>query len=145
MNRAEDAVSCFKEGFNCAQSVFSSYAPQFGLNRELALKIATSFGGGMARMGKTCGAATGAFMVIGLKFGRVRAQDEQIRDQNYGLVREFVKRFEARNGSIVCRELLDCDISTPEGLKLAQDNKLFENVCPRFIRDAAEIVAQILI
>jgi C_GCAxxG_C_C family probable redox protein len=144
MNRVEDAVSCFKEGFNCAQSVFSSYAPQFGLSRELALKISTSFGGGMARMGKTCGAVTGAFMVIGLKCGRVSSQDEQTRDKNYGLVREFVKKFEARNGSIVCRELLDCDISTPEGLKLAQDNKLFENVCPKFIRDAAEIVAQLI-
>jgi C_GCAxxG_C_C family probable redox protein len=144
MNRAEDAVSCFKEGFSCAQSVFSSYAPQFGLNRELALKIATSFGGGMARMGKTCGAVTGAFMAIGLSCGRVRAQDEQIKEKNYGLVREFVRRFEARNGSIICRELLDCDISTPEGLKFAQDNKLFENVCPKFVRGAAEIVAQLI-
>jgi C_GCAxxG_C_C family probable redox protein len=106
--------------------------------------ISTSFGGGMARMGKTCGAVTGAFMVIGLKCGRVSSQDEQTRDKNYGLVREFVKKFEARNGSIVCRELLDCDISTPEGLKFAQDNKLFENVCPKFIRDAAEIVAQLI-
>jgi C_GCAxxG_C_C family probable redox protein len=144
VNRTEDAASYFKEGFSCSQSVFSSYAPQLGLNRELALKIATSFGGGMARMGKTCGAVTGALMVIGLRWGRVRAQDEQIRDKNYGLVREFVKRFEARNGSIVCRELLDCDISTPEGLKFARDNKLFENVCPKFVRDASEIVAQLI-
>lgn len=144
MNRAEDAVSLFKEGFNCSQSVLASYASELGLNRELALKVATSFGGGMARMGKTCGAVTGAFMVIGLKYGRVSAQDEQTRDKNYGLVREFVNRFKARNGSIVCRELLDCDISTPEGSKLAQDNKLFENVCPKFVRDAAEIVAQLI-
>jgi len=144
MNRAEDAVSLFKEGFNCSQSVLTSYASELGLKRELALKVGTSFGGGMARMGKTCGAVTGAFMVIGLKYGRVSAQDEQTRDKNYGIVREFVNRFTARNGSIVCRELLDCDISTPEGLKLAQDNKLFENVCPKFVRDAAEIVAQLI-
>lgn len=144
MNRAEDAVSLFKEGFNCSQSVLTSYASELGLNRELALKVATSFGGGMARMGKTCGAVTGAFMVIGLKYGRISAQDEQTRDKNYGLVRDFVNRFKSRNGSIVCRELLDCDISTPEGLKLAKDNKLFENVCPKFVRDAAEIVAQLI-
>jgi len=144
MNRAEDAVSLFKEGFNCSQSVLTSYASELGLKRELALKVGTSFGGGMARMGKTCGAVTGAFMVIGLKYGRVSAQDEQTRDKNYGIVREFVNRFTARNGSVVCRELLDCDISTPEGLKLAQDNKLFENVCPKFVRDAAEIVAQLI-
>jgi C_GCAxxG_C_C family probable redox protein len=144
MNRAEDAVSFFKEGFNCSQSVFASHASEFGLSREVALKISTSFGGGMARMGKTCGAVTGAFMVIGLKHGRTSAQDEQTRDRNYEIVREFVKRFKARNGSIVCRELLDCDLSTPEGLKLAQDNNLFENVCPKFVSDAADILAQLI-
>ncbi len=144
MNRVEDAVSFFKEGFNCSQSVFASHASEFGLSREVALKISTSFGGGMARMGKTCGAVTGAFMVIGLKYGRVSIDDEQARDKTYKIVREFVNRFKARNGSIICRELLDCDLSTPEGLKLAHDNNLFENVCPKFVRDSAEILAQLI-
>jgi C_GCAxxG_C_C family probable redox protein len=73
MDKVDSAVSSFKEGFNCSQSVFSTYSRLFGLNHEVALKIAQGFGGGFARMGQTCGAVTGAFMVIGLKYGKVKA------------------------------------------------------------------------
>jgi len=144
MNKADLAVSCFKEGFSCSQAVFSTYSALFGLNREIALKIAGAFGGGMGRMGETCGAVTGAFMVIGLKYGKTQAKDNQAREKTYELVREFVKRFKARHGSILCRELLGYDISTPQGLKLAREKQRFATVCPQFIRDAVEIVEEIL-
>ncbi len=144
MDKADLAVSCFKEGFSCSQAVFSTYSALFGLNREIALKIAGAFGGGMGRMGETCGAVTGAFMVIGLKYGKTQAKDNQAREKTYELVREFVKRFKARHGSILCRELLGYDISTPQGLKLAREKQRFATVCPQFIRDAVEIVEEIL-
>ena len=67
MKRSKHAVSCFKDGFSCSQALLSTYGDQFGLNHELALKVSGAFGGGMGRMGETCGAVTGAFMVIGLK------------------------------------------------------------------------------
>lgn len=144
MDRVERAVSCFKEGFSCSQAILSSYGEQFGLNRELALKVSGAFGGGMARMGETCGAVTGAFMVIGLKYGKTKVEDEQAKERAYSLVREFVDRFKSRNGSIVCRELLGCDISTPEGSDLAKEKNLFATLCPKFVQDAAEIIEQIL-
>ncbi len=144
MNRVERAVSCFKEGFSCSQAMLSSYGPQLGLNHELALKVSGAFGGGMARMGETCGAVTGAFMVIGLKYGKTKFEDEQAKEKTYSLVKEFVDRFKSRNGSIVCRELLGCDISTPEGRDLAKEKNLFATLCPKFVQDAAEIIEQIL-
>jgi len=144
MNRVERAVSCFKEGFSCSQAMLSTYGPQLGLNHELALKVSGAFGGGMARMGETCGAVTGAFMVIGLKYGKTKVEDEQTKEKTYSLVREFVDRFKFRNGSIVCRELLGCDISTPEGRDLAKEKNLFTTLCPKFVQDAAEIIEQIL-
>ena len=144
MNRVERAVSCFKEGFSCSQAMLSTYGPQLGLNHELALKVSGAFGGGMARMGETCGAVTGAFMVIGLKYGKTKVEDEQAKERAYSLVREFVDRFKSRNGSIVCRELLGCDISTPEGSDLAKEKNLFATLCPKFVQDAAEIIEQIL-
>ena len=140
MNRGERAASHFEEGFSCSQSVLSAYGPDLGLDRETALKVATGFGGGMGHMGETCGAVTGAFMVIGLKHGRIRAEDEETRDKAYSLIAEFAERFKSRNGSMVCRELLGCDIGTPEGLELARE----KNVCPGFVRDAAEIIEEIL-
>ena len=144
MSQVECAVSCFEEGFSCAQAVFSAYGPQYGLDRELALKVAGAFGGGMGHMGHVCGAVTGAFMVIGLKYGKTRPEDNETRDKAYSLVQEFTRRFESRNGSIVCRELLGHDISTPAALEMAREKGLFENLCPRLVQDAAEIIEEIL-
>jgi len=115
-----------------------------GMERDVALKTAQSFGGGMAQMGQTCGAVTGAFMVIGLKYGRTRADDDEAKRRTYALVREFVEQFKARNGTILCRELLGCDISTPEGNRAAKEKGLFSTVCPGFVRDAVGILEKIL-
>ena len=98
----------------------------------------------MGRMGETCGAVTGAFMVIGLRYGKIKSEDEQTKEKAYSLVREFVEKFKSRNGSVLCRELLGYDISVPEGMKLAIDKNLSAILCPKFIQDAAEIVEEIL-
>ena len=98
----------------------------------------------MGRMGETCGGVTGALMVIGLRYGKTEIQDKQEKEMTYGLVKEFVNRFKSRNGSIVCRELLGCDISTPEGLSIAKEKNLIATLCPKFVQDAAEIMEQIL-
>ena len=144
MNRVELAVSCFKEGYTCSQALLSAYSAKFGLDRETALRIADGFGGGMGSMGETCGAVTGAFMVIGLKHGRTVVEDRDAHRKTNSLVNDFMRLFKHRNGSIVCRELLGCDISTPEGLNSAREKKLFTTVCPKYIQDAAEIVEELL-
>ena len=144
MTEAEKAVSCFREGFMCSQAVLSAYAEQLGFDREDALKVSAAFGGGMGRMGETCGAVTGAFMVIGLKYGRTAVEDRGSHEKTTRLVREFVDQFKAVNGSIVCRELLGCDLSTPDGLKTFVDKKLRDSLCAKLVRDAAEILKQLL-
>jgi C_GCAxxG_C_C family probable redox protein len=144
MNPVERAVACFEEGFNCSQSAFSAYAEQFGVDRETALKIAAGFGGGMGRMAGTCGAVSGAFMVIGLKYGAVDGEDKPAKEKTYERVREFARRFTERNGSLLCKVLLDCDISTPEGYKRAKEQNLFSTRCSQFVRDAVEILEEML-
>ena len=144
MSKVKEAVICFTEGFNCSQAVFSTFAPEIGLDKESALKISSSFGGGMARMGETCGAVTGALMVIGLKSGNTNASDKQAKERTYGVVRDFVSRFEQLNGSIKCKDLLCCDISTTEGAKIANEKQLFTTLCPKFVEDAVLIIEQIL-
>lgn len=143
MSKAEMAVSRFEEGFMCSQAVFSSYSEDLGLSDDDALRIAEPFGGGMG-LGKTCGAVTGALMVIGLKHGRVEAEDDEAKKKAYELTQQFVKAFEARNGSIECSGLLNVDISTREGLVQARKQGLFESQCPKFVQDAAEIIEDIL-
>lgn len=144
MSKVQEALDCFERGFNCAQAVLSVYGTSPELGRKTALRIATPFGAGMARMAKTCGAVTGAFMVIGLAHGRFKRDDYAARDHTYELVHEFVRRFTARNGSIVCRDLLGCDVSTPEGLKRAEEEHLVEEKCPDYVRYAAELLEELL-
>lgn len=144
MNRIQKAVSCFKKGFSCSQAVLSTYSQSLGLDRDTALKISQSFGGGMAHLGEACGAVTGAFMVIGLKHGRIKAEDIQAKDKTYEIVSEFVKRFKDTHRSISCTELLGCDLNTPEGLKTAEETALADTLCPQFVQSAAEILEKIL-
>ena len=145
MNKPEEAVECFKQTFSCSQAVFSAYAPEFGIDMETALKIAGAFGGCIAHMCETCGAVTGAFMVIGLKYGKTRAEDEPAKEKTYQVVREFVEKFKSRNGSIVCRELTGCDMSSPEGLQTFKEKNILKTHCTKFVRDAAEIVEKLIL
>ncbi len=144
MDKADRAVSSFKEGLNCSQSVLSTYSKLFGLNHEVALKIAQAFGGGMARMGQTCGAVTGAFMVIGLKHGKVKAEDEEAKEKTYEIVKEFVKRFKSLHGSIMCKDLLGYDLDIPEELEEVEEKQICENRCPEFLKNAVEILGKLL-
>ncbi len=95
-------------------------------------------------MADTCGAVTGAFMVIGLKHGKIKAEDEEAKRKAYSLVKEFVKRFKAKHNSIVCRELLGCDISKPEGMQHFKEMKLIDGICPKLVESAAGILEEIL-
>jgi C_GCAxxG_C_C family probable redox protein len=144
VSKVELAVATFGEGFNCSQAVLSALAPDLGLDRETALRVAGAFGAGIARMGQTCGAVSGALMVLGLKHGQTQAEDKPAKEEMYALAREFMVRFEVRNGSILCQELLAYDISTPEGMQLIKDKGLFTSLCPRLVSNAVEIVEQLL-
>jgi len=110
----------------------------------MALKASEAFGRGMGQ-GETCGAVTGAFMVIGLKHGRVKVEDKAAKENTYRLVKEFVAGFESRNGTIICKELLRKGArNTPREKKLTAAKNPMAAICSKFVRDAAEIIEQIL-
>jgi C_GCAxxG_C_C family probable redox protein len=144
MTKAERAVASFQEGFSCSQAVFTAFSDDYGLDRTAALRISQAFGGGMAHLGEACGAVTGAFMVIGLKHGRTRAEDLAARDKTYALMQSFARRFKELHCSLTCRCLLGCDIGTEEGMQAARDKNLFQTLCVQYVHDAAEIVESLL-
>jgi C_GCAxxG_C_C family probable redox protein len=144
MDRVELAVSLFRKGFSCSQALLAAYGDCFGLDGEVALRIAAGFGGGMGRMAETCGAVTGAFMLIGLKHGATDAKDRQAKEKTHAAVREFAKKFMACHESLVCRELLGCDISTPEGSQMAKEGKLSSTICAGLVKSAAQIFEEMI-
>ncbi|HVM71698.1 MAG TPA: C-GCAxxG-C-C family protein [Anaerolineales bacterium] len=138
---AEIAATTFSQKYNCSQSVFLAFAQTLGLDRETALRLASPFGGGIARQGEVCGAVTGALMALGLARGTVTPAD---KERIYNLSRDFMQRFEQKHGTILCRNLIDCDISTPAGYQAATEKRVFTLICPLLVQDAAEIVQQLL-
>ncbi|MGA2586499.1 MAG: C-GCAxxG-C-C family protein [Candidatus Aminicenantales bacterium] len=144
MKKSERAAALFQEGFSCSQAVFATFSEDFGLDRDISLRLSQAFGGGMAHMGEACGAVTGAFMLIGLKYGRTKADDLEARDRTYAKMRQFTDKFKALHCSIQCRCLLGLDIGTEEGMRLAREKNLFQTLCSNYVRNAAEIVEEIL-
>ena len=140
-SKAKDAVACFNEGFNCAQAVLSTYCEQFGLDRETALRVACGLGGGMGRLQETCGAVSGAYLVIGLKYGQSAKGDAAVKEKTYALVQEFARRFEAKNKSTNCRVLLGADLIGGDRQTASERVK---RICPQMVQDAAEILESLL-
>jgi C_GCAxxG_C_C family probable redox protein len=139
--KAEKAQSRFEEEFSCSQSVLSTLAPELGLDEETALKIASAFGGGMMRRGEVCGAVTGALMVLGLKYGSSNPDEEEaVREAS----QELMKRFEEKNGSLLCRELLGYRLIVPEEMEAAKESGVFNTVCPLMVHNATTLTEEIM-
>lgn len=143
MSRIANAVNNFLEEYACSQAILSAYCELFNLNRETALKLSAGFAGGM-RMGKTCGAVTGAYMVLGLKLAEQNCEKPEGRKRIYEAVCEFTKKFEEINGTVNCKELLGCDISTADGMQTAKQQNLFKTICPEFVKDSAELLEKMI-
>lgn len=136
MSRIDEAVQLFEGSYLCSQAVFAVFSEDLGLSKENAFKIGACFGSGM-RQGEVCGACTGALMALGLKYGDDKPKCDEVSDK-------FFEEFKKENGSFICRDLLECDISTPEGVKQALDNNLFREVCPKMVASAVEITEKIM-
>lgn len=144
MHEADAAISLFARGFNCSQSVLLAFAPRFGMEGGVAARLASPFGGGLARQGHVCGAITGAVMVLGLHAGNAAADDAASKEAAYAKVRALMARFTAAHGSTECRQLTGHDLGTPEGYAAATEARVFTERCPAYVRAAAELVREVL-
>ena len=106
MNHAQKARDLFLSGCSCSQAVFAAFADDFGMDEQTALRLASSFGGGMGGMRETCGAVSGMLMVAGLKWGYSEVGNLEKKTAHYARVRKLIDSFKAQHTTIVCRELL---------------------------------------
>ena len=141
VSRVDDAARLFTDGDSCSQAVFVAFAPSFGLDPTLALRLASGFGGGM-HIGGTCGAATGAVLALGLMF----TDDDTPEDRRRvtAAVESFYARFLDRVGAIDCPDILGCDIRTSEGRTTSRERGLRESRCLPAVRAAAQILEEML-
>lgn len=143
ISHVEKAVEYFSNNFNCSQSVFATFATEYGIDEELALKLGTSFGGG-ARMGELCGAVSGALLVLGLRCGHCKCGDIETKEKSYAIANEYMHRFIEKQGSVVCRDLLGYDLSKPNEMEEAREKNLFHTICPEMVKQAVVVLDEMI-
>lgn len=141
--RSEKAVDYFKEGYNCAQSVYMAYADMFDLDVDLAAKIIAPLGGGMGRLREVCGAVSGMFMVAGLHIPANNPKNRDIKAKNYAAVQYLANEFTEQNGSIVCRDLLGLTVKKEAPIPEERTETYYKKrPCVEYVRMAATIVGK---
>lgn len=135
------AKELFEQGFNCAQSVFCTHCEKVGIDFETGLKLSSSFGGGMGRLREVCGAVSAMLMLIGLKEGYTSPNDDKIKEEHYAKVQSLAKEFEAKFGTIICRELLNLTEKNSTPTPSKRDEKYYqERPCAKFVEFASELI-----
>ncbi len=138
----ERAAELAGKGFMCSQCVFAHFAPQLGVDEELALQLTSPFGGG-SFYGGTCGAVVGANMTLAIENGWSEAPSmDRIRHLEKK-IREFNDRFTEQHGSILCKEILGKNFAVPaDVVDIYQQNLMAK--CPGVISSACDILSEIL-
>lgn len=132
--KGKKAEELFRTGLNCSQSVFCAFAPELGVDAETAQKISCALGGGVGRMRETCGAVTGAALVIGMLTGPDKTAA-------YAKMQEFCAAFKKEFGSLVCRELLAGVGASTGGSPEARTSEYYrKRPCAEMVAKAAEIL-----
>lgn len=144
MDKEQTARQLFKNGYNCAQSVFCTFAQDFGFDFETALKLSSSFGGGMGRLREVCGAVSAMFMIAGLKYGYSSNDNDKAKEKHYELIQKLAKDFENQNGSIICRDLLGLDIKKDSPTPQKRTEAYYKNrPCEELVASACKIIEKL--
>ena len=140
------AVNNFKQGYNCAQSVFLTFADECNLDKETALKISSSFGGGMGRLREVCGAVTSMFAIAGIKKGYISPIDDIEKAKHYALIQHLSNEFKKEHDTIICRELLGLPDGADESTPSKRTQQYYEErPCELFIKTAVKIIEKELL
>ncbi len=138
---SEKACTNFKNGYNCAQAVLLAFAEVLGIDDVFALKLASSFGGGMGRLREVCGAVSAMFMIAGLLQGYTEPNNDEIKAQHYKLIQNLGNEFKSRCGSIICRELLGLPDGADSPIPSKRTDEYYQQrPCENCIKTAAEII-----
>ncbi len=128
MNRVEKTKDLHKNGgLSCSQALLTAYGEQYGIDQEKARVLGRTIALGLAGQGETCGYVTAAILILA---HACNDKDEaHARKKTHPVVMEFIRRFKERYGTLKCKELLGADVSTGEGMKKFQDEKLAAKHC----------------
>lgn len=140
MTHVEKARDLFLSGCSCSQAVFGAFALEMGIDHDTAMKLASSFGGGLGGSRELCGAVSGMLMVAGLKWGYSDIGDNEIKTAHYARTRRLLEAFKAVHGTTVCHELLSDLGKLSENPSERTPEYYKTRPCARFVETAAAVL-----
>ncbi len=142
--KSDKAKALFKQGYNCSQAVLGVFCEELGLDFDTAMKLASSFGGGMGRMREVCGTVSGMFMAAGLAFAS-SSESAAEKGAHYKRIQELAQNFKDKNGSIICRELLQgIEASSSPTPSERTETYYKKRPCVELVGDSVEIFEEYL-
>lgn len=144
MSHPEKTAELFESGYNCAQSVFTAFCDQTGLEPRDALRLSSSFGGGMGRLREVCGALTGALMALGMLRGYDCADCSREKAVHYLRVQRLAGRFREEYGSLLCRDLLGEEAGTGYIPEERTPEYYQKRRCAEYVKRAAQLLDEML-
>lgn len=142
-SNSDKATELFKQGYNCAQSVIGAFCSELDIDFDIAIKMTSSFGGGMGRLREVCGAVSGMFAIAGLKYGYIDPKDNRAKTEHYKLIQELASRFKAENHSIICRELLGLGSGSDSHIPESRTKEYYKKrPCSELVESAARIMKE---
>ena len=145
-SRADSAKELFENGYNCAQSTLGAFSDVLGLDFYMAMKLSSSFGGGMGKLREVCGAVSAMFMVAGVLKGYSTAETGEVKAEHYKLIQDLAQKFREQNGSIICRELLGLQEKETTHIPSERTEKYYKTrPCSILVYSAAKIIEEELI
>ncbi len=140
-NHSQAAAELFCSGCNCSQAVLVAFAEDCGMDKETAMRLSSSFGGGMGRLREVCGAVSGMFMVAGLLDGYTDTDPKDKKDAHYKLIQDLAKEFTDIHGTYICRNLLGNLANSKTHISDPRTAEYYKTrPCVRFVITAAEIL-----
>ncbi len=132
----------FAQGYDCSQIVLSEVADELEITKEEAFGIASGLGIGLCR-GSICGAALGAVVALGIRYGNLTPGDMTSKSTVFSKREEFLKRFEEMNGRLLCEDLLQTKVNSLEEMIMKSAEGTYKN-CPRYCVNAIAILKDML-
>ncbi len=141
----EKARELFLQGYNCAQSVFAAFCDMTRIPQEDALRLSSSFGGGIGRLREVCGAVSGMEMVLGALMGYASFDNKEEKTAHYARVRALAESFRAEHGTYICRELLGPEADSSSPVPTDRNKEFFQKrQCLAYVGSAARILDEFL-
>ena len=107
MNYKEKAAYYHSLGYNCAQAVACAFEDKSELPHEQLFEVSEAFGLGMGNMQGTCGALSGALMILSQieSTGKTHDQMPKSKANTYARAKNVMETFKETTGTVICKEL----------------------------------------